>query len=136
MRRPNVPWSDLFDAAREARRRAYAPYSRFAVGAAAYFEDGQIASGCNVENASYGLSVCAERHAVGCAIARFGVRRLLAMAIIADGALPPPPCGACRQVMAEFAGGELAIRSRTLRGREKRFTLRQLLPHAFSNAFL
>jgi len=61
---------------------------------------------------------------------------LLAMAIIADGAVPPPPCGACRQVMAEFAGGELPVRCRTLRGREKRFTLRQLLPHAFSNAFL
>ncbi len=136
MPRQGIPWSDLFAAASQARRRAYAPYSKFAVGAAAYFEGGKISSGCNVENSSYGISVCAERHAVGCAISQFGKRRLLAMAIVADSAPPSPPCGACRQVMAEFARGDLPIRSRNLRGREKRFTLRQLFPNAFSNAFL
>ena len=136
MRRRSIPWSLLFEAAIAARRRAYAPYSRFAVGAAALFDDGQISAGCNVENSSYGLSVCAERHAIGCAIARFGARRLLAIAIVGGGEQPPPPCGACRQVMAEFGGGDLLVRCRTLRGKEKRFTLRRLLPEAFSGALL
>lgn len=135
MPRQSIPWSGLFEAAEAARQRAYAPYSKFAVGAAALFEGGEISAGCNVENSSYGLSVCAERHAIGCGVARLGARRLLALAIIADGSLPPSPCGACRQVMAEFAGGDLPVRSRALSGKEKRFTLRQLLPDAFSSAF-
>jgi cytidine deaminase len=136
MPRKAIPWSELFEAAMQARRRAYSPYSNFAVGAAAYVEGGQIAAGSNVENSSYGLSVCAERNAIACAIARLGKRRVLAMAIVTDAAQPSPPCGACRQVMAEFAQGDLPIRSRNLRGREKRFALRRLLPHPFSNRYL
>jgi cytidine deaminase len=136
MPRKAIPWPELFDAAAEARRHAYAPYSKFEVGAAVYVEGGQIAAGCNVENASYGLSVCAERNAIACAIARYGRRKLLAVAIVTDTAQPSPPCGVCRQVMGEFATPDLPVRCRNLRGREKRFTLRQLLPHAFSSEYL
>jgi len=136
MARRAIPWAQLFDAAIEARSHAYAPYSRFAVGAAVYVEGGQIASGCNVENSSYGASVCAERNAIACAIARTGARKLLAVAIVTESAEPSPPCGICRQVLAEFADGDLPIRCRNLRGKEKRFTLRQLMPHAFSKSYL
>src|SRR5258708_4404733 len=121
MAREVIPWRELFEAAVQARSHAYAPYSSFAGGAAGYVEGGQIAAGCNVENASYGVSVCAERNAIACAIARFGPRKLLAVAIVTEGAEPSPPCGVCRQVMAEFANGDLPVRFRNLRGREKRF---------------
>ena len=136
MARQIIPWAELFNAAIEARSHAYAPYSGFAVGAAVYVEGEQVASGCNVENSSYGVSVCAERNAIACAIARAGPRKLLAVAIVTEGAEPSPPCGVCRQVMAEFANGDLPVRCRNLRGREKRFKLRQLLPHAFSKTYL
>jgi cytidine deaminase len=136
MARGSIPWSALFAAAAEARRRAYAPYSGFSVGAAAYLEGSEISSGCNVENSSYSLSVCAERNAIACGIARLGPRKLLALAILTGSDQPAPPCGGCRQVMAEFAGSNLPVRSRNLRGREKRFTLRQLLPDAFSRDYL
>src|SRR5258707_14660868 len=114
MARQVIPWAELFNAAIEARSHAYAPYSGFAVGAAVYVEGGQIASGCNVENASYGVSVCAERNAIACAIARVGPRKLLAVAIVTEGAEPSPPCGVCRQVMAAFANGALPVRCRNL----------------------
>jgi cytidine deaminase len=136
MPRKAIPWAELFAAAAGARLHAYAPYSKFEVGAAVYVEGGETAAGCNVENASYGLSVCAERNAIACAIARYGPRRLLAVAIVTATPEPSPPCGVCRQVMAEFAKADLPVRSRNVRGREKRFTLRQLLPHAFSSRYL
>ena len=91
----------LVAAAGSVRKRAHAPYSKFAVGAAILDGDGQIHLGCNVENASYGLSVCAERHAVGCAVAA-GSSRFVAIAVVADTTPPTSPCGACRQVLAEF----------------------------------
>lgn len=90
----------LLDSARRARANAYAPYSRFPVGAAALTVDGRIFSGCNVENASFGLTICAERNALAAVIA--AGQRLLAMAVVtAEG--KATPCGACRQVLAEFA---------------------------------
>ena len=130
-----VPWDRLFEAATSARERAYAPYSHFQVGAAALFEGGEIFSGCNVENSSYGLTVCAERGAIGAAIAA-GKRRLAAMAIVGGSAEPCPPCGMCRQVMAEFGAKELPVRLRNSAGAEARYTLGELLPNAFTKDFL
>ncbi len=90
----------LVATARQARTHAYAPYSRFAVGAAVLTADGRVFSGCNVENASFGLTICAERNAVAAAI-NAGQRPLAVAVVTDDGAVPP--CGACRQVLAEFS---------------------------------
>lgn len=91
----------LLKAARDVRHNAYAPASRFLVGAAVRSDDGRTFVGCNVENASYGLTICAERAAV-CAAVAAGARRLVAVAIVTDLSDPARPCGACRQVLAEF----------------------------------
>lgn len=131
----DIPWEALFTAAIAARERAHAPYSRFKVGAALLYEDGSVVPGCNVENASFGLSLCAERNAVGRAVAD-GRRGLKAVAVVADSNEPCPPCGMCRQVLAEFGAPGVPVRSRTLQGRESRLTLGELLPHAFGPAFL
>ena len=112
------------------RKRAHAPYSKFTVGAAVLDERGRVHVGCNVENASYGLTVCAERHAVAAAVAA-GARRVRAVAV-ASGATPPAlPCGACRQVIAELgdAGTEILIAG--AQGATERTTLGALLPRAF-----
>ncbi|MHB8875117.1 MAG: cytidine deaminase [Myxococcaceae bacterium] len=130
-----VPWSELFAAAGAARLKAYAPYSEFAVGAAVLCDDGTIIAGCNVENASYGLAVCAERSAIARMVLE-GKRRLRAVAIVVDTPRPTPPCGMCRQVMREFGGEEVPVRCRNLRGKEDRRTLGELLPYAFTRAFL
>lgn len=129
-----VPWQQLFDAAEAARQRAHAPYSKFHVGAAILCEDGSIVGGCNVENASYGLTVCAERNAIGAMV--LGGLKPVAVAIVVDSREPTPPCGMCRQVLAEFGAPELPVRSRTPRGDEARWTVGELLPHAFTRSFL
>jgi cytidine deaminase len=113
-------------AAWQARERAYAPYSNFAVGAALLAADGRIFSGCNVENISYGLTMCAERVAIGAALAA-GARDFVAMAVVADTAVPISPCGACRQVMAEFGVPRVLLANRT---EWLEFTLSELLPRA------
>jgi len=95
-------WDALLDAAWKARDHAYAPYSKFAVGAALIADDGQIFTGCNVENLSFGLTICAERVAIGAAVAA-GVRSFSGIAVVADTQVPVSPCGACRQVLVEFA---------------------------------
>jgi len=94
-------WDRLAHDALKARRRAYAPYSRFKVGAALLTEEGQVFSGCNVENASYGLCLCAERNAITTAVAA-GYRAFSAIAIATTASPPAPPCGLCLQFMAEF----------------------------------
>jgi cytidine deaminase len=124
----------LLEAAREARLRAHAPYSRFRVGAALLTEGGQVVTGCNVENASYGLTVCAERAAVFKAVAE-GHRRFRCVAVVADTPSPTPPCGACRQVLWEF-GGDLEVILGDLTAETARHRLRDLLPFAFDPGLL
>ena len=120
----------LRDQALRAMEAAYAPYSGFRVGAALLGVDGSIASGCNVENASYPAGVCAERVALGSAVAG-GVRQFLAIAIATEAQEPTPPCGICRQALVEFAP-DLVVLSVTRGGREARWSLADLLPHAFT----
>ena len=123
---------DLLRAACDARLRSHSPYSRFRVGAALLCRNGRVVTGTNVENASLGLSMCAERVAVGRAIAE-GEREFVAIAICADGRAPTPPCGACRQVLLEF-GGDLEVILGGENGPDgpvKSFRLRDLLPEAF-----
>jgi cytidine deaminase len=124
----------LVAAARAARRNAYAPYSRFRVGAAV-LAGRAVFRGVNVENASYGLTVCAERVAVGAAVAA-GVRQLDAVAIASGTREPTPPCGACLQVLAEFGGPDLPVVLAGAGGRIVETTLGELMPHAFSKRFL
>jgi cytidine deaminase len=128
-----VAWQALFEAAEAARARAHAPYSKFHVGVALLCDDGSVITGCNVENASYGLTVCAERNAIGAMVV--AGRTLKAVAIVVHADKVTPPCGACRQVLAEFGGPDLPIASRT-KSAEARWTLGELLPHAFTSSFL
>lgn len=121
-------WDRLVEAAWQTREAAYAPYSNFAVGAALLASDGRIFVGCNVENISYGLTNCAERVAIGAAIAA-GVREFLAVAVVADTGVPISPCGACRQVLAEFGVSRVMVANRS-EGLE--FSLEELLPRASS----
>lgn len=118
--------NELLEAAFLARSRAHAPYSRFAVGAALLTKSGKVFSGCNVENISLGLTICAERAAVAGAVAD-GEKEFVAIAIVADSAEPAVPCGACRQVLAEFNPG-IKIVASTLRHQTQEFSLTELLP--------
>ena len=118
----------LIRAAIQARENAHAPYSGFAVGAALLCADGAVFTGCNIENLSFGLTMCAERVAVGVAVAA-GKRDFRCIAVAADTDEPISPCGACRQVLAEFNPG-LAILSANLSGKVQEFSLEILLPRA------
>lgn len=122
--------SRLVAAAREAAVNAYAPYSHYRVGAAVFDQNGRIYTGVNVENASYGLTICAERAAVFAAIAA-GARHIRAVAIAASRPPAPLPCGACRQVLAEFGEPTTAVYVVQSSGRVRRFRLGELLPQAF-----
>ena len=126
-----IDWISLRAAAEAARDRAYAPYSRFQVGAALLCSDGRIVAGCNVENASYGLTVCAERNAVFTAVAS-GARSFVALAIATSSAHPVAPCGACRQVLLEFPPS-FELRCYGSAGAELHHTTAELLPSAFSD---
>ena len=124
----------LLPAARKARRLAVAPYSRFKVGAALETADGTIVTGCNIENATYGLTMCAERVAIFKALSE-GHRAFARLAIVADTARPTPPCGACRQILWEF-GGDLEIIIGNTRREIARFQLGELLPSPFDARLL
>jgi cytidine deaminase len=119
----------LIAAAIEARMRAVAPYSRFQVGAAIEADDGTIVPGYNIESASYGLTMCAERVALFAALAR-GLRSFRRMAVVTDTPAPTPPCGACRQLLWEFAP-DAEVLLANLAGNVLRYTVRELIPHAF-----
>lgn len=123
----------LIDAACAVRANSYSPYSKFRVGAALLGADGTVHTGTNVENASFGLSICAERAAVCRAVAD-GVREFVAIAVCADGADPTPPCGACRQVLVEF-GLDMTVYlvgSAGAEGPVRTFTVGELVPEAFT----
>lgn len=121
-------FAQLLAAALAVRHRAYAPYSRFAVGAAVLADDGKVYAGCNVENAAYPVGLCAERNAIGQAVAR-GARRIRAAALVCEGT--PLPCGMCLQAFAEFAEPDLPMLLATPDGKERRVRLGDLLPQAF-----
>jgi len=124
----------LIAAARSAREHAYAPFSNFRVGAAVRAKSGRIFTGCNVENASYGLTLCAERVAVFKAISE-GERGFEAVAVVADTDVLTPPCGSCRQILWEFCGDADVILA-NLKGKTERCRMSELLPRPFDQSFL
>lgn len=121
-------------AALAARGRAYAPYSKFQVGAALVGRSGRVYSGCNVENATYGLSVCAERTAVVRAIAE-GEKEFIGIVVATSSSPPSPPCGLCRQTLTEFAD-DLPVLLVNDKGERTSITLRELFPYTFTKSFL
>lgn len=124
----------LLQAATSARQQAHAPFSKFSVGAAVEDEHGRIHTGCNIESASYGLTVCAERLAVFKAISE-GARRLVRIAVVADTDQLTPPCGACRQILWEFCGGaELTLAN--LNGKQERMSVTDIFPRPFDASFI
>jgi len=125
---------ELISAARKGRRRAVAPYSNFKVGAALETADGTIVTGCNIENATYGLTLCAERVAMFKALSE-GHRKFRRIAVVADTDAPTPPCGPCRQILWEF-GGDLEIVLADLRRETGRYRLADLLPLPFDARLL
>lgn len=120
----------LIDIAKAAREKAYVPYSKFPVGAALLLENGEVITGCNIENASFGLSNCAERTAVFKAVSE-GKTNIKGIAIIADTEGPVSPCGMCRQVFAEFCAGDTPVVLTNLKNDIKETTVSELLPYAF-----
>lgn len=125
---------ELVEAATAVRENAYAPFSEFKVGAALVTDDGQIIVGSNVESASYGLTVCAERVAVWNAISH-GERKIKKIAVVADTAELTPPCGVCRQIIWEF-GGDIPVILANLHGKTETVQMKDLLPRAFDTKFL
>lgn len=126
--RPGTSTS-LREAALAAMENAYAPYSNFRVGAALLTSDGQLITGCNMENSAYGLAICAETLAIAYAVSQ-GLTEFDEIAIATEDSEPTPPCGACRQVLNEFAP-HIKISSYTREGKEASWSLEELLPHAF-----
>jgi cytidine deaminase len=128
------PDDELRDAAFAAMENAYAPYSKFRVGAALRTSTGEIVTGCNVENAAYGEALCAERVAVSAAVAR-GMREFDEIAIASESEDPAPPCGSCRQTMSEFAP-DLKVTGYSKNGKKVSWRLSDLLPEAFALNYL
>jgi len=124
----------LLESARKVREQAFAPYSNFKVGSAVLTADGQIFAGCNVESASYGLTVCAERLAIWKAVSE-GETELTAIAVVADTEIPTTPCGVCRQIMWEFCG-DVPVTLANLKGDVETVTTKELLTRAFDTKFL
>jgi cytidine deaminase len=121
-------------AAAKARENAFAPFSQFRVGAAVETEDGEIITGCNVESASYGLTVCAERVAIWNAVSK-GKKRITNIAVVVDTEELTSPCGACRQIIWEF-GGDIPVIMSNLKGKTETIRMKDLLPRAFDMTLL
>jgi len=124
----------LCQAALTARENAHAPFSNFKVGAALEGNDGRIHTGCNVENATYGLTMCAERVAVFKAVSE-GARGFRRIAVAADAVTPAPPCGSCRQILWEFCG-DIEVILVNLEGKTESFRLREVFPRPFDASYL
>ena len=124
----------MIDAAADVRTNAHAPFSGFRVGAAIETEDGEMIAGCNVESASYGLTVCAERVAIWTAVAK-GKPRITQVVVVADTDELTPPCGVCRQIIWEF-GGDIPVTMSNLNGKTETVQMAELLPRAFDSKFL
>jgi cytidine deaminase len=124
----------LIDCARRARENAYAPYSNFKVGAALLAGNGRVFTGCNVENATYGLTVCAERVALWKAISE-GEREFSAIAVVSTSDPPASPCGACRQLLWEFCG-DIEVTVANIAGVSRSYRMAQLFPHPFDRRLL
>lgn len=123
--------SKLMEESKQAREKAYVPYSKFPVGAALLTEDGTVFRGCNIENSAYSMTNCAERTAFFKAISE-GIHTFKALAVVADTEGPVSPCGACRQVIAEFCDGQMPVYLTNLKGDVLETTVAELLPGAFS----
>ncbi|MGE0101106.1 MAG: cytidine deaminase [Blastocatellales bacterium] len=126
---------ELIKVARSARERAYAPYSGFRVGAAVETADGKVYAGCNVENSSYGLTVCAERTALAKAVSE-GERHFVRIVVIAETKIPVPPCGACRQVILELCGKDVEVVLANIDGQRVVTDISSLLPMPFDKSLL
>jgi cytidine deaminase len=125
---------ELVEAAKKAHEQAYCPYSHFCVGAAVRTKSGKIYTGCNIESASYGLTVCAERVAVWKAVSE-GEREFVRVSVVADTEELTPPCGVCRQIIWEFCG-DIPITFSNLKGKTETVQMSELLPRAFDTKFL
>lgn len=125
---------ELIESAKEVRELAYAPYSNFRVGAAVRTKSGRIFTGCNVESASYGLTVCAERVAIWKAVSE-GEKEFSEIAVVADTQELTPPCGVCRQILWEFCG-DMPVIFANLKGDVEIVRMKELLPRAFDTKFL
>jgi cytidine deaminase len=126
-----VKIEELFEEAKKARDMAYVPYSKFKVGAALLTSDGKVYHGCNIENAAYSMTNCAERTALFKAFSE-GDRKYEAIAVVADTDRPVPPCGACRQVISELCSQDMKVYLTNLKGDIQELTVKELLPGAFS----
>jgi cytidine deaminase len=126
----------LFDAASKARSRSHSPYSGKKVGAAILTEDGKTYTGCNVENASYGATVCAERVAIQKAVSEQGSFKIKAVFVVTEASPPWPPCGMCRQVIAEFGGPNVPVHAANLSGEFETRKFSELQPNAFTPSHL
>lgn len=131
----DINWTALQSAAQQAAAQAYAPYSKFPVGVAVLADSGQIYTGCNVENASYGGTVCAERNAIAAAIVA-GERKFSALMVYTPQQMLTPPCGICRQVIAEFFTPDAPVASCNHLQQQQQWTLGELLPAAFTPTYL
>lgn len=124
---------ELVNLAVKIRENAYVPYSGFHVGTALFADNGKIYTGCNVENASYGAAICAERTAIVKAISD-GAKKILAIAVSSDSNLPTMPCGICRQVLSEFCSSNMPLFLSSRKGEYKVFSFDEILPHSFKQS--
>ena len=132
----NSPSPALILAARNAHKNAYGRYSGFAVGAAIRLDDGAIFAGCNVENASYGATICAERNAICAAVAVRGARPIVEIVVVSDGETPWPPCGMCRQFISEFAARDCVVHALGRGENVRSWRFEELMPDSFGAANL